>query len=66
MLNHPSQSPSYHGRYPRTIEEGFGAGARLTPKVAGSKLQDALAFICVGATAIGIAAAIGFLFAWRG
>lgn len=66
MLNHPSQSPSYHGRYPRTLEEGFGTGARLTPKVAGTRLQDALACALIGAAAIGVFAGMGLLLAWRG
>lgn len=29
-MRHPIQSPSYHGRYPRSMEEAFGDGARLT------------------------------------
>ncbi len=28
-LNHPCQSPSYYGRYPRSMEEAFGTGAKL-------------------------------------
>lgn len=29
-MNHPIQSPSWHGRYPRTLEQAFGPGATLT------------------------------------
>jgi hypothetical protein len=63
MLNHPSQSPSWHGRYPRTLEEAFGTGARLTieePRRATrfERIAGVLCCLC--------AMTIGLLLAWRG
>ena len=59
----PNQSPSYHGRYPRTMEEAYGDGARLTPEdEAPIDWVNVACYIVLVLCAV----AMGVLLAWRG
>jgi hypothetical protein len=62
MPNHPIQSPSYHGRYPRSMEQAFGDGARLereaTPIDWTEVIGYGLCCLCVIAMVV--------LLCWRG
>jgi len=61
-MRNPNQSPSYHGRYPRTMEEAYGPGARLTRE---KEPIDWTNVVCYVACVL-CAVALGVLCAWRG